>query len=223
MLPQGTVKRLSLSILVDHSLRWESAKKIIEPPSAEKLKVIHDLVAAATGLNTDRGDQLVVEAFPFEATLTAEPLALSSPAVEPPQPMLNLPPWLRKLTGQKNFPIIAGIGGVAVLALLGGLVVALRRTSKKNRIAAEAAATLEAGAPKARALTAQDVEKEIQERMAEQSAEKARQEAETLMKLKLPAVSTKKTEVLTKHIAAEAKKDPLAMAQVVRSWLHGQR
>ncbi len=41
------------------------------------------------------------------------------------------------------------------------------------------------------------------------------------MQLKLPAVSTKKTEVLTKHIAAEAKKDPAAMAQVVRSWLHG--
>ena len=72
-LPQGALKRLSLSILVDHSLRWEGAKRIVEPPSAEKLKVIHDLVAAATGLDTARGDQLVVEAFPFESTLTAEP------------------------------------------------------------------------------------------------------------------------------------------------------
>jgi flagellar biosynthesis/type III secretory pathway M-ring protein FliF/YscJ len=27
--------------------------------------------------------------------------------------------------------------------------------------------------------------------------------------------------VLTRHIAAEAKKDPAVMAQVVRSWLHG--
>ena len=64
------MKQLSLSVLVDHSLRWEGAKRIVEPPSAEKLKVIHDLVAAATGLDTDRGDQLVVEAFPFESTLT---------------------------------------------------------------------------------------------------------------------------------------------------------
>ena len=46
------MKQLSLSVLVDHTLRWEGpaqATRIVEPPSAEKLKVIHDLVAAATG------------------------------------------------------------------------------------------------------------------------------------------------------------------------------
>ena len=34
-------------------------------------------VAAATGLDSNRGDQLVVEAFPFESKLTAEPIALT--------------------------------------------------------------------------------------------------------------------------------------------------
>jgi flagellar M-ring protein FliF len=72
-LPQGGVKKLSLSILVDHSLRWDGPKRIIEPPSAEKLKVIHDLVAATTGFDPARGDQLVVDAFPFESTMSAEP------------------------------------------------------------------------------------------------------------------------------------------------------
>jgi flagellar M-ring protein FliF len=222
MLPQGTLKRLSLSILVDHTVRWDNKKRLVEPPSPEKLKVIHDLVAAATGLNTDRGDQLVVQAFPFEATLTPETMTSPS-AGEPSQPPSNLPAWLKKLMEQKNFPIIAGIGGAALLALVVGLAVALRRKSKKNAIGVEAAALLEKGSPRALGPTPQDVENEIQERIAEQSAEKARQEADTLMKLKLPAVSTKKTEVLTKHIAAEAKKDSVALAQVVRSWLHGQR
>ena len=41
------------------------------------------------------------------------------------------------------------------------------------------------------------------------------------MKLKMPEVTTKKTEILTKHIAAEAKNNPALMAQVVRSWLNG--
>jgi flagellar M-ring protein FliF len=222
-LPQGTLKRLSLSILMDHSLRWENAKKILEPPSAEKLKVIRDLVAAATGLNTERGDQLVVEAFPFEATLTAEPLSLISPGAGPAQAPSNLPTWLQKLAGQKNFAIIAGIGGVAALVLVGGLMMALSRRSRKKTIAVETTAALEAANTKALAPTAQEIERKLQEHLAEQSAEKARQEAETLMKLKLPAVSTKKAEVLTKHIVAEAKKDPTAMAQVVRSWLHSQR
>ena len=57
--------------------------------------------------------------------------------------------------------------------------------------------------------------------MAEQAAQQARREAEELMRLKMPEVSTKKTEVLTKHIAEEAKKNPALMAQVVRSWLNG--
>jgi flagellar M-ring protein FliF len=222
-LPQGTVKRLSLSILVDHSLRWENAKKILEPPSAEKLKVIRDLVAAATGLNMERGDQLVVEAFPFEATLMAEPLTMIAPGAGPAQAPSNLPLWLQKLAGQKNFAIIAGIGGAAALVLAGGLMMALRRNSRKKTIAVEAAIALEAGKTKALGPTPQEIERQLQEHLAEQSAEKARQEAETLMKLKLPAVSTKKAEVLAKHIVAEAKKDPTAMAQVVRTWLRGQR
>ena len=43
-----------------------------------------------------------------------------------------------------------------------------------------------------------------------------------MLQLKLPEVQTKKTEVIKKHIAAEAKKDPTAMAQVVRTWLNGE-
>jgi flagellar biosynthesis/type III secretory pathway M-ring protein FliF/YscJ len=41
------------------------------------------------------------------------------------------------------------------------------------------------------------------------------------MALKVPVVATKKIEVLTKHIAAEAKSNPTALAQVVRTWLDG--
>ncbi len=59
-LPQGSLKRLSLAVLVDHSVRFEGARRVIDPPSAEKLRVIRDLVSAATGLDTKRGDQLVV-------------------------------------------------------------------------------------------------------------------------------------------------------------------
>ncbi len=218
-LPQGTLKRLSLSVLVDHNLRWDGPKRIVEAPSAEKLKVIHDLVAAATGLNTDRGDQLVVEAFPFEATLSSEPLTLSEPAPAGAAPT-SLPPWLAKLVGQKNFAVIAGIGAAAMLVLIVGFFIVLQRSRKKKAVTVQMeTAALEAA--KAKELAAPpDLEKHIRDQMNEQNAEKARQEAEALMKLKLPAVSTKKTEVLVKHIGAEAKKDPTVMAQVVRTWLH---
>jgi flagellar M-ring protein FliF len=219
-LPQGTLKRLSLSILVDHSLRWDGPKRIVEPPSPEKLKVIRDMVAAATGLNTTRGDQLVVEAFPFEATLTSEPLTMTPEGAQ----ASNLPPWLAKLLAQKSFVLIGGIGAAAVLTLAAGFFWVMTRSRKKKAAAEVATAAVEGSKAKELPITAQEAEKQLQDHMAEQSAEKARQEAETLMKLKLPAISTKKTAVLIKHIGVEAKKDPTAMAQVVRTWLHeGQR
>lgn len=224
-IPQGALTKLSLSVLVDHTLRWEGSKRIIEAPPPEKLKVIHDLVAAAVGYSTDRGDQLVVETFPFEATLTAEPpiLTPASSSVPPPPNKLPswAPPWLQNLMGTKNFMLIAGIGAAAMLMLLGVLVFVLMRKRKRKKVTAETAAAAIAGNTTKELAAPEDVQKQLEAKMAEQMAQQARREAEELMKLKLPEVTTKKTEVLTKHIAAEAKNNPALMAQVVRSWLNG--
>jgi flagellar M-ring protein FliF len=219
-LPQGSVKKLSLSILVDHSLRWDGPKRIVEPPSAEKLKVIHDLVAAATGLDPVRGDQLVVDAFPFESTLTAEPSTPSPGGA--PVAASPLPPWLLKLLGQKNFAIIAGVGAGAMLLLVVGFLMMLSRMRRKRRVEAELAARALEEAKTKETLSVADAQKNLEARMAGQVGEQARKDAEAMLQLKLPEVQTKKTEVIKKHIAAEAKKDPTAMAQVVRSWLHGE-
>jgi flagellar M-ring protein FliF len=218
-LPQGAVKKLSLSILVDHSLRWDGAKRIVEAPSAEKLKVIHDLVAAATGLDPARGDQLVVNAFPFESTLNAEPATAVDTA--PTAVASPLPPWLQKLMGQKNFMMIAGVGAAAMLVLVVGFLMVVMKMRQKKRVAAEVAqAALEAATPKGPSVL--DAQKDLEARMAGQVGEQARKDAEAMLQLKLPEVQTKKTEVIKKHIAAEAKKDPTAMAQVVRTWLNGE-
>src|SRR5204863_8944338 len=89
-IPQGGIKRMSISVLLAHSVRWEGtgakAKRVVEPPSAEKIKVMHDLVAGLTGFRTERGDQLIVESLPFESSLVTEPpgVAVSAPVVAPP-------------------------------------------------------------------------------------------------------------------------------------------
>lgn len=216
-LPQGAVKRLSLSVLVDYTLSWQGTKRILEPPSPEKLKVIKDLVTAAAGLDTARGDQLVVEAFPFESTSTAEPENLHPPAPAPAS-RYQLPPWLEKLKGTHPYALI-GIGAGAVITLIAGFIVLRRRTRKRRKIAMEAAAAIEAARPKQ--LTPEELEREMEDKLAERTLESARQEAEALMALKIPVVKTKKTEVLTKHIAAETKKNPGLQAQVVRTWMRG--
>jgi flagellar M-ring protein FliF len=214
-LPQGSIKRLSLSVLVDHTVRFEGQKRVIEAPSAEKLKVIKDLVTAAAGLDTARGDQLVVEAFPFESTLAAEPMTMTAaPVAAPAAP--PLPAWLQK----KNSMVIIGIGAAALLALIAGVVLALRRSKGKSRVAVDQTGAIEAGGSQAH-LTPEQMTRQIAAKLAGHSAEKARLEAEQLMALRVPVVSTQKTEVLTKHIANEAKTEGENLAQVVRTWLNG--
>jgi flagellar M-ring protein FliF len=220
-MPQGAVTKLSLSVLVDHTLRWEGGKRIVEPPSTEKMKVIHDLVAAATGFDMERGDQLVVEAFPFEATLSSQPLTLAPSRETLPGNPVPLPPWLQRWMANKNFTLIAGIGAGVMLLLMGAVAWTLRRRAKKKKKVTLAAALEQQ--TKELPLTPEQMQKQLEGKMAEQAAQHAQKEAEELMKLSLPDVVTKKTEVLTKHISAETKKDPALMAQVVRSWINGDK
>src|SRR5579884_2938509 len=206
-LPQGNVKRVSASVLVDYTVRWEGvgpkAKKYLDPPGADKLKTIHDLVAAAIGLVPDRGDQLVIETLPFEATQTSEPPQAPAPPAKP-APQVPLPPWVFQY---KNFIIGGAVGFVLLLAFL----VFGRRS---RRTLATAAAEL----PAARDESA-DTAKQMEAQLAEQTAARAKLEAEALSALKIAPAKTKKSEVLTKHIAEAAKKDPSAMVHVIRSWL----
>ena len=212
-LPQGSIKRLSLSVLVDHTVRFEGAKRIIEPPSAEKLKVIKDLVTAAAGLDTARGDQLVVESFPFESTVAAEALTMA-PAAAPAAPAETaMPAWLKN----KRSVMIAGIGAGALIALLVGFMIMRRKSKAKTKMGVEQTPALAAGGPQ----SVEQMTRQIEAKVKDQAAEKARLEAEELMALKVPVVKTQKTEVLSKYIANEAKTDSQNMAQVVRTWLNG--
>ena len=226
---------MSVSVLVDHTIRYATVgggknaktQRIVEPPSPEKLKVVKDLVAGVAGIVPDR-DQLVVESFPFESTLSPETFPSSPVGTPTLNPYPWAPAWLQNAMRQKNFPILLGIAFAVLTALMGVFVFLVRRSSK-TRIVAHATPAIGAGkghegAGGVPALGNGDesLEHQIEARLAEQAAEKARQTAEVLGAMKLAAVTTKKTEVLTKQIAAEAKKDPQSMAHVVRSWLNGE-
>lgn len=207
-LPQGTVKRMSVALLVDSDVRWEGsgpkAKRIVEPPSAEKLKAIHDLVAGVIGFSAERGDQLTVETLPFETTLNPEPISPASKPATPTQPAA----WFEQAL--KNKFVLVGIGaGVAVLLALLVVVFKLLRRSPMEPV--EMPAQIAAG-------HADNFNQQIESQLAEQAALRQKQEADALSALKLPPV-TKKAEVLTKHIAEQAKKDSTPMAHVLRSWM----
>lgn len=229
-LPQGTVKRMSVALLLDQGVRWEGAgakaKKIVEPPAPEKVKVIRDLVAAATGLSAERGDQLIVETLPFESTLAAgEPPAPVPPASKGPAP-LGLPSWLEQLAQKYNPLLLAGVAAGVLLTLLGGVAILfLRRRKKKARAVSVAGVLAAPGAPAIEGPSAVETAgQKLEAKLAEQEALKQQLEAEALNSFKLPQVVTKKTEVLSKYLVDVAKKDPMTAAQILRTWLsEGER
>jgi flagellar biosynthesis/type III secretory pathway M-ring protein FliF/YscJ len=128
-----------------------------------------------------------------------------------------MPAWLLK----KNSLLIAGAGLAALVALMLGAMVLLRRSkAKKRKLQVEQMPALEAGAS-GPALTMEEMTRQIEAKLADQAIEKARLEAEQLMALRVPVGKTQKTEVLTKHLVNEARTETENMAQVVRTWLNG--
>lgn len=219
--PQGTVKRVSVAVLVDNDLRWEGtgakARRVLTPPSPEKLKIVRDLVAAATGFIQERGDQLIVETLPFETTLRMAPPA--APEAAPPAATpFTLPPVLQKYLKHMNPAMLIGIAAGMLLVLIGLPVLLLlsrRKAQKKANVTAAPALSVGAGPN-----VLDEAGAKLEEKLASHAAAQQKLEADALNSLRLPAPQTKKGEVLAKHLRETAKKDPTTVAQLVRTWLH---
>lgn len=209
LIPQGAVKRVSLSVVVDHSVRMEgagdSARRVLEPPPPEKLKKIADVLTAAAGLQTERGDQIIVESMPFAATLEAVAPRPQPAAAPAPQGAAPWPDWMPE---KLRTPWLVAAAGGVVLLLAAGVAVFAWRRRKKAAKAPPAAPALAAGAPKS-----------VESTLAEHERRKLELEAEAMKALKLPEAAVQKGEVLQKQIVEAAKKDPAGIAQVIRTWL----
>jgi flagellar M-ring protein FliF len=118
-IPQGMIKRMSLSVLVDHTVQWEgtgAAKhRVLVPPTPETIQTIKDLVAAATGFNAARGDQLIVESLPFESSLNAQPPPASA---SKPKPAPAGPAWLEFLRQNRDLILPVTLGVALLLFML---------------------------------------------------------------------------------------------------------
>ncbi len=119
-IPQGVIRRMSLSVLIGQPGHWEgsgkSRRRVVVPPSAEKLKTIRDLVAGVTGFSEDRGDQLIVETLPFESAVEADPGLFSPTPVAKP---FSGPAWLGFLQQYQNTDDRGGAAGGASRSCFG--------------------------------------------------------------------------------------------------------
>jgi flagellar M-ring protein FliF len=217
-LPAGTVSKISVAVLLDQDVTWQKDKngyqKTLIPPTPEKLKVVHDLVAGITGFDEERGDQLVVETMPFESTLLLEP---PEPNPGPAGPMGKPQPHVAFPLDRKTLLMAGGIGAGALL-VLGIRAVFLRRSRKAVRVGVPI--ELPPGdTPAQGAVPVGAIEQQIESQLAEHAALQHKVDAQALHALKLAPVITKTAEVLAKHLREKVKQEPEASAQALRTWI----
>ena len=222
-LPEGTLKRISVSVLLDQRFHWDvvngKAKRVLDPPTPAQLKTVKDLVSGVVGVDSARGDQVVVETMPFDVTLTSEPPPdlLPSP---PAKPNAAPPAAAEPLWKQTKIQILIGVAAGIVLVLV-AVALVFKKSKKKGVLVEGTVESIEGSkTPGDRAKQIPAVQGEDPDKKAADEALLAAQhEKEVLAGIKLPDSSTKKGEVLKKHIRDEIKKSPESIAQVVRTWL----
>jgi flagellar M-ring protein FliF len=230
-LPQGSVKRVSVAILLDQGLHWEgagpAAKRVLDPPSAETLKVVKDVVSGVIGFQQERGDQVLVETLPFDATLAvpAPEAPNKTTARQNEKPGSGQEELVLRIKSLPRLWLIAGAS--TLLVLLVAISLLIRALFRKSGAAFQAVHTRgvpaigAVGTGQLPAHTEGAFEAKAMAQLAENRNAQQQAENDAVESLRL-IPTTRKSEVYKKFILEEAKKDPSRVAQLIRSWLNAE-
>jgi flagellar M-ring protein FliF len=221
--PRGVVKKISAALLVDQDVEWQGKgnqrKRVLIPPTPEKLKAIHDIVAGVLGITTDRGDQLVVETLPFEQTRNAEDMANENTRPVTPGSLT-----LKELMADKKILIGAGAGLLFVVLLIGFLLrrpkaaaVGAQLTEKTVIMPGSSTHQVATAGASARGESgSRQVEGATEAKDPNQGSLKELEEV--LPFLQLPTM-TNHAKALLDHLRKTVVKDPDAAAALIRTWM----
>ena len=199
--PKGEIARLSVAVILDDQLELMTGKngevtRKYKPREREELQKIQNLVSAAVGVDTTRGDQLTVENVAFDDR---------PPAVDDAPP----PTFLERQ--MPTLPELGRIVGIVVLVLFAFLLVVrpvVKRALSLPRSAAMLAdvATLSAALP------------------GPGGAPRTIGDLDGTFEAELDAAENAKTEqrripVLTKRIGSLTQTEPENAARLIRAWM----
>ncbi len=217
-IPRGNIRRLSAAVLLDQDFVWQGQgtqrKHVLAPPSPERIKAIHDIVAGVLGFQSERGDQVVIESLPFEQTLAQEEASNAAGAGANGKSAKVLPQTqLAKLMADRRVQIG---GAVAAILLIAAIAFLLGRRKKGSKVDLEQNAALppagegQSAVPALEGQTADGKDKAPGAPELEQPIPRPR--------LALPEMDSA-TKVLLQQIQDHVSKDPAFAAGVVRSWM----
>lgn len=199
----GSIKRMSLAVVVDHTTTWEKDAKgdpaaKLTPRSAEEMKKLRDQVASAVGVRADRGDQITVENMPFAS--------LSNPKEEAEAKKQWWFDQIAKLAPALIYLIMGlAVFFLVVLPMLKKLSAAISRPSPL-RVEGPDGEFGVGGAPKiTKAKSLEELQAEIENELNMESAN--------------VAPEAQRRQLIKKRLNENAAGDPEAMAHLIRSWL----
>ena len=197
--PPGDIARLSVAVILDDDQEIKKSadgKQQVtrKPRSREELQKIHGLVAAAVGLEADRGDQLTVENVSFEET----------PIEDVPPPTLL----------EKYSPHAWEGARLLVIALLGlfGMIFfvrpLMRNVAAANAVkAVQKQVTAAVTSPDAPIKTVADLESEIEAQLDAAVS---------------PNAESRRLPVLARRVSTITTKEPENVAKLIRGWMNEQ-
>ena len=200
----GTVKRLSLAVIVDHATLWEKGPKgepveKIQPRTAEELKKIRDQVAAGVGIQPERKDTLTVENIGFASMINPKEEAEAQQ-----QKWIDLAWGLAPKVGYLILGLV--IFFLLVLPMLKKLSSAINRPSPLRVQGMEGGGGTHAASRRQVPMKSMaEMESEIE---AELNAEGA-----------AGAPEAQRRQMIKRRIQESATGDPETIASLVRSWM----
>jgi flagellar M-ring protein FliF len=199
--PRGQLARLSVAVILDdeHPTAKDASGKstsAAKPRTAAEIQRIQGLVAAAVGLDADRGDQLTVENIAFEEAPLDEAAPLATG-------------WMQRITPQGPDGVrttimeFVRVAVVLILAVVAFFAVLKPMAGRALRLSsAQLLPAMAGGIGPAR--TVADIEGEIDAQI--EAGQAANSE-------------TRRLPVLTKRIARDVQHQPEHAARLVRNWL----
>ncbi len=200
----GSIKRVSLAVIVDHASQWEKDAKgdLVEkvvPRGPEELKKLREQVASAVGIQEKRGDSLTVENLPFASAINPKEEAEARRQWWLDQIMRYAPAALWTLFGVILFFMV-------VMPMLKKLSAAINRPAPLRVQGSEEGP--EGAAPSRRSTPTKSMAELEAEIEAELNAESA-----------AGAPEAQRRQLIKKRIQESATGDPETIASLIRSWM----
>jgi flagellar M-ring protein FliF len=201
--PPGEIARLSVAVIVDDEQVMSKGQDgqvttTRKARSSEELQKLQGLVAAAVGLEPDRGDQITVQNVSFD-----EPLAEDVPA---PTMFQQATRYAPQLWEGARLLLVGALGLLALLFVVKPLMQRLASVPQM-RAAQNAAASL--AGPGQPVRTVADLEQEIEAQLEASAAQKT---------------DARRLPVLARRASALTAKEPENVAKLLRSWINeGER